>query len=329
VEPNRVERSADLLYIENLRHVGCPEETVRDIIIAKVCKLYTPRLQSARAPVCGYWQRIRVNSAEADEHFRALLQERNALINDLLGVDLNDGSSGGNSNSSDPRLSFLSRAKADEFRRLEAKYADQTEHIVMSADGLITPQERDALEGLQRQKATEIDRLLTPDEKLEYNLRNSPLAQRLRNELGAFQPSESEFRAIYQAQAALQESETSASNGLAGNGATEDELKSALGEDRYAEYRRSKDPGYQCLLKVAERYGLPTDAAVQVFDLKQSTEAQYAEVMSNQQYTSEQKQAWLKAAHDQVGAAVMAVLGDKGFSVYHDYAGSWLDRLGR
>lgn len=326
---SRIESTDLRVYIDNLRQVGCPEETVRDIIIAKVCKLYAPKLQREHGAVCGYWQRIRLNSAEADAHFRELLQERNSLLKDLLGVDLNDGSN----NSSDPRLSFLSRTKADEFRRLENKYADQAERIVTASDGLMTPEERDALEALRRQKAAEIVSLLTPEEKFEYDLRNSPLAQRLRNELGAFEPSEAEFRAIYQAQTTKQNTEMAAPSGHDSNADdqafSEEQLKSALGADRYAEYQRSKDSDYQCLLKIADRYNLSRDTAVQVFDIKQRVEAQCAEVMADPQYTSEQKQAWLKTVRDQVGSTVGGILGDKGFSVYHDYAGSWLDKLGR
>src|SRR6187551_13474 len=36
-------------YIENLRAIGCPEETIRDIIIADVNKLFEARRKEARA----------------------------------------------------------------------------------------------------------------------------------------------------------------------------------------------------------------------------------------------------------------------------------------
>jgi hypothetical protein len=330
---SRIESDDLPTYIENLRRCGCPEDTVKDIIIAKVCRIYLPRLQKTRDSAWAYWQRGQGNSLEADRRFRELLQERNALIRSLLGVNL-DGESEDGENSSDPQLSFLPKTKAAELRSIEQGYGEQTDRIIAASGGLMTPEDRDALDALKQQKSADIGRLLTPGETLEYDLRNSSLAQKLRNELDAFEPSEGEFRAIYQAEAALQSNEAAATNspeqhGVSDGPTTEEQLRSALGEERYAEYQRSKDPGYQCLLKVADRYGLPTDAAVQVFDLKQSTEAQCAEVVADPQYTSEQKQAWLRSVHDQVGATLVGILGDKGFGVYHDYAGSWIDKLGR
>src|SRR5579871_1431151 len=37
-------------YIARLRAIGCPEETIRDIIIADVEKLIAPKLQGAHVP---------------------------------------------------------------------------------------------------------------------------------------------------------------------------------------------------------------------------------------------------------------------------------------
>src|SRR5207249_9862591 len=43
-----------VVYIENLRNFGCPEETIRDIIITDIAKLYARRRAELRAQLHPY-----------------------------------------------------------------------------------------------------------------------------------------------------------------------------------------------------------------------------------------------------------------------------------
>src|SRR5579872_6286156 len=78
------------VYSENLRALGCPEETIRNIIVGEICKVYAPRLREARASAerRNYWERPRPFSPIAFSPYSTLLKERNDLINKVLGVDL-------------------------------------------------------------------------------------------------------------------------------------------------------------------------------------------------------------------------------------------------
>src|SRR5260221_3976883 len=64
-------------YINNLRAIGCPETTIRDIIVADVKKLYAAKC--AEPPRCGFWACVR-NREAAD---RAAEQQRQALASEL------------------------------------------------------------------------------------------------------------------------------------------------------------------------------------------------------------------------------------------------------
>jgi hypothetical protein len=83
------------------------------------------------------------------------------------------------------------------------------------------------------------------------------------------------------------------------------------------------------LIKIADRYGLTKEVATQVFDLEKSVQNESSQVMSSTQLTDDQKKDWLQSARDQTSAAVSNLLGEKGFAVYLDYGGSWIDRLGK
>src|ERR1041385_6045932 len=83
-------------YITNLREIGCPEQTIRDIIIADVNALYARRLATDTdviAPGQQWWRPepdtnlVRV----ANEKIRVINDERRGLLTRLLGANWEAG----------------------------------------------------------------------------------------------------------------------------------------------------------------------------------------------------------------------------------------------
>src|SRR6476620_576439 len=77
-------------YIANLRRGGCPEKTIRDIIVADVNDLYADRIAKEIVfPEQKWW--LSEPDSEAFEatmnQVRALEAEKNRLLTDLLGPD--------------------------------------------------------------------------------------------------------------------------------------------------------------------------------------------------------------------------------------------------
>src|SRR5688572_31752449 len=81
-------------YIANLRAIGVPEETIRDIIIADVNKLYAGRLAALYPSPKDFkwWQTddrgSREERRDRERKRRELNDEKRTLIKELLGVDL-------------------------------------------------------------------------------------------------------------------------------------------------------------------------------------------------------------------------------------------------
>jgi hypothetical protein len=76
-----LESSNYVVYIENLRNFGCPDETIRDIIITDVAKLYARRRAELRvqAPPQKFWQTadaLQAESAGLQAQLSALDQEQ-------------------------------------------------------------------------------------------------------------------------------------------------------------------------------------------------------------------------------------------------------------
>ena len=84
-----------VIYINNLRAFGTPEETIRDIILTDIAKTYSRRKAELRAQGGGYrwWQTSETGEMddEADPALKEQLDEidaeQHALVEELLGVD--------------------------------------------------------------------------------------------------------------------------------------------------------------------------------------------------------------------------------------------------
>src|SRR5437867_3702515 len=85
-------------YIANLRSIGCPEQTIRDIILADVNKLFEPREAPFKAQLAGFqaqpWNDPSTEPGNSKEQFalrkqlREVEKEKQAVIKDLLGIDI-------------------------------------------------------------------------------------------------------------------------------------------------------------------------------------------------------------------------------------------------
>src|SRR6185437_880523 len=79
-------------YVANLREIGCPQQTIRDIIVADVNQLYA-RKRAAEVPTADQeWWRYEPDAAftqTANDKQASLEQERQNLLTTLLGPNWN------------------------------------------------------------------------------------------------------------------------------------------------------------------------------------------------------------------------------------------------
>src|SRR5687767_10320746 len=84
-------------YIANLRNIGCPEETIRDIIVADVNKLFASRASRLKpTEEFKFWKAGNTLFRGLDEdrlkQQTALANEKKALLKELLGTDVEESS---------------------------------------------------------------------------------------------------------------------------------------------------------------------------------------------------------------------------------------------
>lgn len=332
-------------YIQNLRLFGCPEETIRDIILTDIARLYAKRRAQLRAqiPATKYWQTGDTPAGvppEVRRQLRDLDKEQEALVRNLLGVNFRTELAKYWSEEEEPalNLTFLPAEKQEAVQAVHDRYAALEEEIYSRARGLFLDEDQAELHKLQKQREAELAQVLTAEELEDYQIRNSETAQNLRTQLTGFQPSEEEFRKLYRFQKAFDDqfnreadpNEDSAARSRAYTAASEalnNEIRETLGSERYASYQRAQDDDYRSLLKLTDRFNLSQDVATSIYDMKVAAERQKAQVEANATLSDEQRGAMIAAIGKATEQNVAAALGEKVFKSYQKSSGQWLANL--
>ena len=107
----------------------------------------------------------------------------------------------------------------------------------------------------------------------------------------------------------------------------EDKLRLELGEQRYADYTRAKDPGYQEIARLTQRFDVPAESVNNLYEMKRTTEEQVRQLQNNPALSEEQKAAALIAIQNEATKSVTDMLGDKVFKAYQSAGGRWIRNL--
>ncbi|MBP8257867.1 MAG: hypothetical protein KAX37_11120, partial [Opitutaceae bacterium] len=205
-----------------------------------------------------------------------------------------------------------------------------TQEIHRNAQGLLLAEDREKLAFLEKEKQADIENLLTPSERLEYEMRSSSLANSLRGRFNGFEPSEAEFRAIYSAAKSagngVQSLPSSGSRGQ--NDAILNAIKSTLTPERLAEYERASNPTYATANRLATRLNLPAGTADRLVAIEKDAMSQAAIIRGNASLTTDQRAAQLQALSARATQQLTSSLGgDRGMEAYRQYGGGWLRSL--
>jgi len=337
-------------YIANLRAIDCPEETVRDIILTDVAKLYAKRRAAIRAQAQPYkfwqtgdaWENGPAKDPAIRKQLQALDAEQRELVRALLGVNLQtEMSKLWNGDDEQERMyGFLPAEKRQRVLDLQTKYEELEQEIYSNSKGVLLDEDQEKFKNLQKQKEAELAGLLSPEEFEEFDLRNSSTANALRAQMSGFQPSEEEFRKIFHLQKVFDNDFNQAFDSTDDNQldvkaraqqsaqeALNAEVKKTLGDKRYAEWVRGQDADYKALLQVSDRFELPKETAGRVYDMKQEAERQKQKLDETPSLSPDQRNAALAAIARETQKSVAAAMGDQVFRAYQRASGQWMQDL--
>ena len=323
------------IYTARLRSIGCPEATIQDIIIGAINRRFSSRIAALRANGGHFWDTLQRRNPgdlparlEREREARNLERERSQLVSDVLGIQLGDYFSA--ATAKPDRLSELSSVFSDgsrsQARQILERYDQQEREVVDKVNGTLGPKEQSQIRQLYQQKLAELSQVVSAKELEDYQLRASPIAETLRNsELVGFSPTEQEFRAIFRVRNGFEEKSGPDSRLAASEDQSalqvsvqdaEEQIRQALGDARYADYRRSQDFVYRGLVEFADYNGLPTETANQVQSLRETVIQQVGSLTAGDTLPMANRQMALKQIQAEAAKTVEQALGSEAYGEY-------------
>jgi hypothetical protein len=261
-------------YITALRTAGLPPHLVRALVNAELNERFKAREDALKPKrkTTNYWEPedYYENNQDTLENRLAridLRREKDDLRRQLLGDE-------------PPRpddTNPIPVAKRESVRRISEDYDAMIQQINTESRGNPLASDREKLAFLRAEKEKEIRALLTPGEYAAHDLRTSDVSRQLRWQLGAFNPSEEEFLRIHALMRADPELSRNADNSYGDEDwkrrreaekKLRETLRVELGPERYKDYERAKDHGYQQLARLNRRLNLPPAVINEIHDQK-------------------------------------------------------------
>lgn len=316
-------------YIGNLRAIACPEQTIRDIIIADVNALYARRRATEIVTAAQQWWRsepdtniVHAALARSSE----LEQERRTLLARLLGSMWEGGDLVSLPRPTRQGIALdgpvLGLLPGEVKQTVEAIYLRTQDRIAEYLEAHRAPDKPPnpaELARLRQQARTELAAVLTPSQLEEYLLRHSQSAETLRNELGQlkyFTSTPEEFRTLFRATDPI-DLQLAALAGATDPGSValrkslEEQrttaIKNALGAERFAQFQLLHEAGFRDAYAAALQAGNP-DVAPAIYEINRAAQEEFARLRSLTNLSPEQLAIELKKAElEQLKGAAQAV----------------------
>jgi hypothetical protein len=310
---NEIESTDFTAYIANLRRIGCPEKTIRDIIVAEVNDLFAERMaREINLPEQKWWlPEPDMDALESGmDHIRTLEQEKAMLLTQLLGAgwDAQRTMAGGNairfdgvvlSKLSPEAKSAVERIEND-LRRTRAEAEERARREGRTAD----PAE---LGQLRLEARRQLASILNPEQLEEYLLRYSQTADQMREELRGYGAEPDEFRRIFRARDAFEQQIAALNPSDPGTAARraeferlrDESIRQAIGSDRFGFYQLSQSPLFRQAQEQAEQTGAPPEKVLPIFRINQAVQEEIARIQSDRTISEDQRRVALAMVQQQ------------------------------
>jgi len=342
----QLESTNHLQFLTNLLAIGCPPETARDILEARVADEFRARLRELMRPAqASFWDTAAVGEDQLDKLVRApqlkqMNGERKRVLAELIPLLPREDKS--SKPVKDEKLAHLSPEKLADLEALERQLAKERAVIEEQWATLsirevpVKKRERREVEDAKRRT------LLTDEVWDEAELRRSPQSQRVR-ELRGFVATAEELKSLART---LREFDTANPPPIRHpNRATDDpnframlaerealhtkHLTARLGEAGFAAFERGSDPRFHTLLKLARRLEQPTETAAHWLALQTAAQEQARLTRESTTLADDARAVALLAIRAETERTLQTAVGPRGWGAYLRHAGDWLGQLTR
>ncbi len=342
----------------NLLAVGCPSETVRDILLAALRReRYAERRPILAAVNPIFWDEIARHNFEpktgplkqALEQLEALDQKHNALEQTVLaGLSQGDEAEERLRKEQDWEQQFghLEPEVQQRVIALQEEHERRREELVArhrDERGRLSPEGQAALKQWESNRRLALADLMGPEAAAEWNLRTAGHANWAAN-LRGLEVAPEELRQIagwkadyadylkslptavderFLARYGLSQPNVSPANS-ADEEAMNDRIRELLGDERFAVMQQANDQNYIQLYDLAERFELTPRAVTEAMQMRRDAQAAGEQIRANQQLTAAQRRDALAAIQRESQRAFENLLGPEAYYTYQRHGGEWL-----
>lgn len=322
--------------VARMQAAGFPIWAIRAAVATEVDARYVARMRELTQPDPNmpYWKTppaMGMDPTRLAEYMK-LSNERTKEMRDLLGnFALRDD---GDITSAQRRTyGNIPAEKIASIEQIAQDYSEMTAQVRAAMNGIMLPQDKAALALLDQEKHADLASVLTPQELEDYEMRNSTVTTRLRPTLALFNATEDEFRTIYNIEQPFADQLYPTGPGISfdpGKAQQEvaDQLKAALGDQRYADFERSGSRDFQQLSQLADQENLPAGTALQAYNLRDSLSQESNRIYNDATLSADDKRAALQTLAQNTRAQLLSTLGPTAGDTYLKTA-SWINNVER
>lgn len=200
--------------------------------------------------------------------------------------------------------------------------------IMSDYDDLRTPSDDPAqADLLRREMRADLERLLSPEELRQVEYRMSAATDHLRVALGNFQPTQSEFDAIFPQMKTLLGADWFV-GALELSPAKQQQLdyamRQALGEARYAEFKEINSEALKHAQQFVVDYDVPARFVPELRSVRSDLEPRLEEIRTNHDLTPRQRAQQIDTLIAEAEERLRRFLSDEQIRSYQGTAGHWL-----
>jgi hypothetical protein len=313
---SQVESADYLTYIANLRRIGCPEATLRDIIVADVNSLFAPRYAAlaGTAPEMAWWgwyDRRKPLRDELAASLRALDEEKLALLSRLLGAralaELPIAATTVTAVRDHGAWAFLPESKQAALRELLRRHQAVLEWNQAQSKGLPSDEQDARRKAWGEARGRELAALLSPNELREFALRDSPTAEVIREQQGRANLTEAEYRRLFDLRQEFERThpETRPEDWKQ----LDDAYARALGADRFADIQRQNDSMWVAMQSTAAEHGISPEGRLQAYAIKREYTDRMVEAVGRMFADPQQNPQPLRDLAAEMDARLASILG--------------------
>lgn len=331
----------DAGFVTQLRSAGFPPHVVRALVGERIEARYATRLRALRrqSPGKPYWQANGWYNSDLDLASRNEQRAINREIADTVMALLGDDPAAVSPTLRAYRARTygnLPPAKVMAIEAINRDYREIAANVHAETQGIVLSTDREKLILIENERRADLTRLLTPEELVEHDIRNSPAALEIRSKFRYFDATEPEFLALYQLQRDFdarygRDNLSGEQNDRRKEALPEltRQMETALGSERFANFEILTDGNYPATRGSMTELGLPPESAAELVRVQRSTTRRADAIRSDKTLTSDQRSLQLAALAKEATAQTMSTLGSaENLSSYkRNTAGQWLTRL--